>query len=133
MNQRKRTSSRIRWDVLREVNSYYGLGFVFVVASAGRPNASNPCSVVTMTASPTITGEAELDNSSPVGKELSCLPSFNPNTTATELERGVNSAVSWSIKGCAEIRPGNSFFQSIVPFRFNKYAKLSSDAASTVS
>ena len=63
-------------------------------APADGAMASNPCSVVTMTASPTMIGDAELVNSSPVGRVFTCFPSLSANTTAAELESGVNSAVS---------------------------------------
>src|SRR5215213_7745776 len=84
----------------------------------GRAKASRPCSVVRITASPTRIGEAELVSSSPVGRELICFPSFNPSTTPSELESGVKRAASSTVNGCAEMRPGNCFFQSIVPLRF---------------
>src|SRR5688572_4736130 len=86
-----------------------------------------------MMASPTRMGEAELVNSSSVGREFTCFPSFNDNTTATELESGVNSAASSIVNGCEEMRPGNCLFQSIVPLLFRKYAKLSNDETSSMS
>src|ERR1044072_7184194 len=104
-----------------------------LVDSVGRANASKPCSVVRITASPTMIGDAELVSSSPVGRELTCLPSFKPRTTPSELERGVKRGVSATVKGCAAMRPGNSFFQTIEPLRLSRYAKLSSEAASSAS
>ena len=75
---------------------------------------------MTITASPTRIGAAELVSSSSVGSELTCFPSFNDNTTAAELDNGVNSAASSTVSGCEEILPGNCFFQSIAPLSFNR-------------
>ena len=75
--------------------------------SFGWKKASNPCSVVRSTASPTAIGEADVVISSPVGREFTWRPSCRPNTTPAELESGVKSAPSGAVKGCEEILPGS--------------------------